>query len=302
MTNTPTMPETARAARFGDASNITAPTRFIETRLETYAYRRFGGGAAPPLVFLQHFTGTLDNWDPAVTDALARDREVILFESAGVGRSSGEVPTAIAGMTNHLLAFAEALRLTQIDLLGFSLGGMVAQQAALDRPSLVRKMLLVGTAPEGGEDIMHLEKPELRKILEDPGLSGYQVLVKLFFTSSAASQAAGQAYAERLGARTQDREPISGPKVVQAQLAAFRAWERVEGERFGKLRRITRPCLVVNGGLRQHDSGQKFVFPGRAPAQRHAVDLPRRRSWLALPVPRLLRTAGDAVPGFVRFT
>ena len=125
-----------------------------------------------------------------------------MFESAGVGRSTGEVPTTIAGMTEHLLAFADALGLTQIDLLGFSLGGMVAQQVALDRPSLVRKMLLVGTAPAGGEDIMHLEKPELRKILEDPSLSGSQVLVRLFFTPSESSQAAGQAFATRLAART----------------------------------------------------------------------------------------------------
>jgi pimeloyl-ACP methyl ester carboxylesterase len=232
-----------------ETSAITAPTQFIETGLEAYAYRRFGAGAGPPLVFLQHFTGTLDNWDPAVADQLAGGREVVLFESAGVGRSSGEVPTTIAGMTEHLFAFADALGLTQMDLLGFSLGGMVAQQATLERPSLVRRMLLVGTAPKGGEDIMHLEKPELRKILEDPNLSGYQVLVKLFFTSSESSQAAGQAFVTRLAARTQDREPASGPKVAQAQIAAFRAWERVEGERFGELRRIAQPCLVVNGML-----------------------------------------------------
>ena len=247
MTNTTTMSPKPPAAVSNDAGAVTAPTQFIETRLERYAYRRFGGGAAPPLVFLQHFTGTLDNWDPAVADGLARGREVILFESAGIGRSTGEVPTTIAGMTEHFLAFADALGLTQIDLLGFSLGGMVAQEAALGRPSLVHKMLLVGTAPEGGEDIMHLEKPELSKILGDPSLAGYQVLVKLFFTPSESSQAAGQAFAARLGARTEDREPLSGPKVAQAQIAAFRAWERVDGERFGKLRRITQPCLVVNG-------------------------------------------------------
>jgi pimeloyl-ACP methyl ester carboxylesterase len=249
MTDTTTMSGKVRAAVASDASAVTAPTQFIETSLETYAYRRFGGGSAPPLVLLQHFTGTLDNWDPAVTDALALGREVILFESAGLGRSTGEVPTTIARMTEHLFAFADALGLTRVDLLGFSLGGMVAQQAALDRPSLVRKMLLVGTAPEGGEDIMHLEKPELSKILQDPSLSGYQVLVKLFFTPSESSQAAGQAFATRLGARTEDREPISGPKVAQAQITAFRAWETVDGERFGKLRRITQPCLVVNGVL-----------------------------------------------------
>jgi pimeloyl-ACP methyl ester carboxylesterase len=231
----------------GEASNSTAASRFIKTKLETYAYRRFGAGSAPPLVFLQHFTGTLDNWDPAVTDALAKGREVILFESAGIGRSTGEVPETISGMAAHLLAFADALGLTGVDLLGFSLGGMVAQQAALERPALVRKMLLVGTAPEGGEDIMHLEKPELRRILEDPTLQGLDVLVKLFFAASESSQAAGQAFAARLAARTGEWEPVSGPKVAQAQLAAFRAWERVDGKRFAKLRSIRQPCLVVNG-------------------------------------------------------
>jgi pimeloyl-ACP methyl ester carboxylesterase len=243
MTPAATAPDKSRPA----ATTSTTPTQLVKTRLETYAYRRFGGGSAPPLVCLQHFTGTLDNWDPAVTDALAQGREIVLFESAGLGRSTGQVPTTVSAMADHFLAFTEALGLTQIDLLGFSLGGMVAQVAALERPGLIRKMLLVGTAPEGGEDIMHLEKPELAKILGDPSLKGYQVLVKLFFTPSEASQAAGQAFATRLMARTEDREPISGPNVAAAQIASFRAWERVDGERFAKLRRITQPCLVVNG-------------------------------------------------------
>src|SRR6476620_9610465 len=142
MAATPSAPAKARPG----TSATTAPTQFIKTRLETYAYRRFGGGSAPPLVCLQHFTGTLDNWDPAVTDPLARGREIILFESAGLGRSTGEVPTTIAGMTAHFLAFADALGLAKVDVLGFSLGGMVAQQAALEPPSLIRTMLLVGAA------------------------------------------------------------------------------------------------------------------------------------------------------------
>jgi pimeloyl-ACP methyl ester carboxylesterase len=104
-------------------------------------------------------------------------------------------------MTNHFLAFAEALGLTQMDLLGFSLGGMVVQQAALDRPSLIRKMLLVGTAPEGGEDIMHLEKPTLKRVLENPNIQGLHKLVGLFFAPSESSQAAGQAFVARLAAR-----------------------------------------------------------------------------------------------------
>ena len=235
-----------------EASNITAPTQFVASRLETYAYRRFGRGSAPPLLGLQHFTGTLDFWDPAVTDPIARGREVILFENAGLGRSSGEVPDTMAGTAAHVLAFVDALGLIQVDVLGFSLGGVLAQLIALDRPSLVRKMLLVGTAPEGGEDIMHLEKPELKRILDDPNAQGLQRFVRLFFAPSESSQTAGQAYARRLAARAQDREPVSGPNVTAAQLTAFRAWERGDGgERFAKLRQIRQPCLVVNGVLDQ---------------------------------------------------
>ena len=230
-----------------DASNTTAPTQFIETRLEKYAYRRFGRGAGSPLLCLQHFTGTLDNWDPAVTDPLALEREVILFESAGLGRSTGEVPESVSGMAAHALAFADAVGLTQVDLLGYSLGGMVAQQIALDRPSLVRKMLLVATAPEGGEDVMLMEKPELKKITDDPNLAGLQKLVKLFFAPSESSQAAGEAFAGRLAERKTDREPLSGPMVAMAQITAFRAWEHFSGERFVKLGKISQPCLVVNG-------------------------------------------------------
>jgi len=229
------------------ASNITAPTQFIETPLEKYAYRRFGSGSGVPLLCLQHFTGTLDNWDPAVTDPLAQGREVILFENAGVGRSTGHVPDSMAAMAAHVASFADALGLKRVDVLGYSLGGMVAQAVALEWPNLVRKMVLAATAPEGGEDIMHMEKPELRKITEDPNIPGLEKLVKLFFAPSESSQAAGKAFAARLAERQKDREPLAGPNVAMAQITAFRAWERFTGERFANLRKITQPCLVVNG-------------------------------------------------------
>jgi len=229
------------------ASNVTAPTRFLEASKERYAYRRFGAGSGLPLLCLQHFTGTLDNWDPAVTDPLASRREVILFESAGIGRSSGSVPNTITGMAAHALAFVDGLGIATCDVLGFSLGGMVAQQMALQRPSIFRRMMLVGTAPRGGEDIMHLEKPGLAKFLNDPSLQGYAILQKIFFASSEPSQAAGAAFIERLMQRSEDREPISGPAVAQAQMAAFREWEQVSGERFSDLKKIHHPTLVVNG-------------------------------------------------------
>jgi pimeloyl-ACP methyl ester carboxylesterase len=227
--------------------SMVAATRFLEVAGERYAYRRFGAGAGLPLLCLQHFTGTLDNWDPAVTEPLAAEREVILFDNAGVGRSTGEVPQTIAGMTKHALAFLDGLGLTTCDVLGFSLGGMIAQQMVQDRPSVFRRMLLVGTAPRGGEDIMHLEKPTLAKYLQDPTYRGYAVLQKIFFAPTESSQAAGAAFISRLSQRTEDRDTPSGPQVAKAQIAAFREWEQWTGERFADLHGIRQPTLVVNG-------------------------------------------------------
>jgi len=229
------------------ASNITAPTQILAANGEQYVYRRFGAGSGLPLLCLQHFTGTLDNWDPAVTDPLAEGREVILFENAGIGRSSGETPRTIAGMTAHAFAFVDGLGLNSCDVLGFSLGGMIAQQMAQDRPSIFRRMMLVGTAPRGGEDIMHLEKPSLAKHLGNSKLKGYEVLQKIFFAPSESSQAAGAAFTERLVQRKEDRDSAAGPEVASAQMAAFREWDRNKGERFADLKNIRQPTLVING-------------------------------------------------------
>ena len=228
-------------------THVNAPTQFLQTHDATYAYRRFGAGPGHPLLLLQHFTGTLDNWDPAVTDPLSTGREVILFENAGVGRSNGKVPRMIAGMATHALAFLDGLGLKSCDVLGFSLGGMVAQQMVLDRPDIFRRLILVGTAPRGGEDIMHLEKPVLAQHLGNPRLQGYEVLQKIFFAPTPSSQAAGAAFIERLMQRKTDRKPLSGPEVAQAQIAAFREWELFQGQRFGYLEAIRQPTLVVNG-------------------------------------------------------
>ena len=129
-----------------------------------------------------------------MTDFLAMGREVILFDNAGVGRSSGSVPTTVSAMAKHAENFLDGLGLAACDVLGFSLGGMVALQLAQDRPALVRRMILVGTAPRGGEDIMHLEKPSLAAILGNPALPGAARLVKLFFALTESSQALGQAF------------------------------------------------------------------------------------------------------------
>jgi pimeloyl-ACP methyl ester carboxylesterase len=229
------------------AGSTTAPTEFLQANGQSYAYRRFGNGPGLPLLFLQHFTGTLDNWDPAVIDSLAAGREVILFDNAGVGRSTGKVPVTIAEMARHAIAFLDGLGLETCDIVGYSLGGMVALQMVQDRPSIFRRMVLVGTAPRGGEDIMHLEKPSLAKRIQDPANRGYDVLKKIFFTSSPASQAAGEAFVSRLSQRKDDLDPPAGPQVASAQMAAFREWEQFQGSRFNELKTIRHPTLVVNG-------------------------------------------------------
>ena len=229
------------------AGNVTAPTLFLDVADHRYAYRRFGKATGHPLLFLQHFTGTLDNWDPAVTDTLAQERDVVLFDNAGVGRSSGKVPGNVAGMARHALAFLDGLGVSTCDVLGFSLGGMVALQMAQDRPSIFGRMILVGTAPRGGEDVMHLEKPSLARHFSDPTLKGYAILTKVFFAPTKSSQAAGEAFIGRLARRKDDREPPSGPEVAAAQMAAFRDWDHFTGERYADLRSIHHPTLVVNG-------------------------------------------------------
>src|SRR6266403_2169011 len=141
----------------------TAPTQFVEANAIRFAYRRFGKSGGVPLVLNQHFTGTMDHWDPAVTNGFAKDREVILFNNAGVSSSSGEVPTSIEGMAANAIVFIRALGLSKIDVLGFSIGGFVAQEITLQAPELVRRLVLVGTGPRSGEGMATLT-PEAQQI------------------------------------------------------------------------------------------------------------------------------------------
>lgn len=275
------------------ASSTTVPTQFVTGGAGIqYAYRRFGSGSGLPLLFLQHFTGTMDNWDPAVTDALAASRPVILFDSAGIGRSTGQTPDTVADMATHAIAFADALGLKKVDLLGFSLGGMVAQQMALDRPTLMRRIVLAGTGPEGGEN-MDMLKPELLEIFNDQKATVGERLLRLFFSPTETSQAAGRQFFQRLGQRTKDREPESGTQIFQAQAAAITEWGKPHGERFARLAEIKHPVFVFNGNkdimiptvnsfvLSQHlpnaalivypDSGHGALFQYAAPFTRHVT-------------------------------
>src|SRR3984893_13159571 len=141
------MHPTAKDVQMAKDTHITAPTRLVEAGGLRYAYRRFGAASVTRLVFLQPFRGGLYNWDPLVTDLLAQGRPVIPFNNAGVASSTGETPNTIDAMGDHVAAFVNALGLPQIDLLGFSLGGYIAQSFVLRHPQLVRRLVLAGTGP-----------------------------------------------------------------------------------------------------------------------------------------------------------
>lgn len=188
----------------------------------------------------------MDGWDPAVTNCLAADHEVILFDNAGVGASGGETPDTVVEMTHHCVAFCRALGLQAIHVVGFSLGGMIAQQLGLDHPHLVQRLMLLGTGPRSGEGMTFTE------LSPDEQADPVAFLLGAFFSPSAASQAAGREYMKRLESRKEDRDlPVSRDSAV-AQLAAIREWGRIlPTDRYATLKHITHPTLIVHGN---HDS------------------------------------------------
>jgi len=228
------------------SSHDSASNQFVEAGGVRFAYRRFGAGNELPLLLCQHFTGTMNTWDPQVTDTLAQDRELILFDNAGVGSSGGSTPPIVQAMAEDALRFIDALSLAKIDLLGFSLGGMVAQQILLARPALVRRVVLAGTGPEGGERI-DLRQPPSSAVLTDASLSADERQLRLFFAPSETSQAAGRAFQKRRARRASEGEWIPSPVVAAAQTAAIAAWGRRHASPFTQLKSIRQPALVFNG-------------------------------------------------------
>jgi pimeloyl-ACP methyl ester carboxylesterase len=220
----------------------TAPTQIVEANGVRYAYRRFGKAGTVPLLFLGYFNSNMDAWDPAVTNSLAAEHEVILFDNAGVGASGGETPYTVAQMMPQCVAFCRALDLKAIHVVGFSLGGMIAQQLALDDPDLVQRLILLGTAPRGGEGLTFTELSTEEQA--DP----VAFLLGAFFTPSDASQAAGRQYMKRLESRTKDRDlPVSRNSAL-AQLAAIREWGGIPStNRYATLKNITHQTLIVHG-------------------------------------------------------
>ena len=229
-------------------SQLTAPNLSIDAADGIrYAYRRFGDATtdAVPLLFLQHFRGNLDNWDPDLVDAIAEQREVILVDYAGVGGSSGRPRTDVTASAQDILAFTDALGLRRIDLLGFSLGGFVAQEVTLIRPQLVRRLVLAGTGPQGGED-MHGFTPDVYALAAPDEPTGDD-LVSLFFSPSQHSTAKGWEFIQRIFTRQEDRDEPTDIRARDAELDAITKWGVPDPTRLNRLAAIKQPVLAANG-------------------------------------------------------
>ncbi len=209
-----------------------------------YAYRENGAGPVP-LVLLQHFRGNLDNWDPALIDALASTRRVVTFDNAGVGGSTGTTPDTIGQMARNAIAFLAAMRIDQADLLGFSIGSFVAQEIALTRPGLVRRVILASSAPQGAAG-MHGWAADVIGAAggPEPSPEGY---LSIFFTGSAASRQAGQEALQRMQARTQDRDKATTWETRLAQYDALCEWGIPNHALLQRLSALSLPALVANG-------------------------------------------------------
>jgi pimeloyl-ACP methyl ester carboxylesterase len=211
-----------------------------------YAFRAIGASDGTPLVTLQHFRGNLDNWDPALIDALARGRRVITFDNRGVAASTGATPSTIAQMALDAIAFIDALEVGEVDLLGFSIGSFVAQEIALVRPSTVRNVVLASSAPQGASG-MHGWAPEVIDWVGKPETAAADYL-RVFFTGSDASRAAGQQVAGRLfGARTVARDATTGWQTRLAQYDAVCAWGQPNHSLLERVSAIDKPVFVANG-------------------------------------------------------
>jgi pimeloyl-ACP methyl ester carboxylesterase len=209
-----------------------------------YAYRDAGQGELP-LILLQHFRGNLDNWDPALVDNLAAARRVVAFDNAGVGGSAGETPPTIEQMAHDAIEFITAMQLTQADILGFSIGSFVAQEIALIRPDLVRRLILASAAPKGADGI-HGWAPEVIGAVGKPETSPEEYL-GVFFTSSPSSRKAGQEALGRMYSRTEGRDTPPTWTVRDAQYDAVCTWGIPDHAALQRLAAITHPVFVANG-------------------------------------------------------
>ncbi|MFI7708414.1 alpha/beta fold hydrolase [Nonomuraea sp. NPDC049480] len=220
-----------------------APTQTLDVGGTSFAYRQLGAHTGVPVIFLNHLTGVLDNWDPRIVDGIAARHRVITFDNRGVGASQGRTPDSIAAMARDAIAFIKVMGFHQVDLLGFSLGGMVAQVIAEEEPKLVRRLILAGTGPAGGRGIDKVTSLTIRDTIKG-ALTFKDPKYYLFFTRTSNGQAAARQFLKRLQERTDNRDTAISLAAFRSQLKAIHAWGLQEPS---DLMDIQQPVLVVNG-------------------------------------------------------
>ncbi|MDY1501337.1 alpha/beta fold hydrolase [Pseudomonas aeruginosa] len=222
----------------------TVPTQFISVDGVDYAYRELGqkhGGT--PVIFLVHLAAVLDNWDPRVVDGIAAKHHVVAFDNRGIGASTGKPADTIEQMADDAIAFIQAKGFKQVDLFGFSMGGMVAQEIVLKEPQLVRKLIIAGTGPAGGPGISTVAGVANYDLLR-AAFTGQDPKQYLFFTRTPNGIAAGKAFLQRLQERTDNRDEKITVRAYLAQLRALKKWGRKPSQ---DLSVVTQPVLVANG-------------------------------------------------------
>jgi pimeloyl-ACP methyl ester carboxylesterase len=232
------------------ATQQTAKTQYIEVNGVKHAYRRFGLTTGVPLVFLQHFRGTMDHWDPNLTNPLAKSRPIVLVDLAGVGLSDGEVGATFADWAADLVAVVEGLGIKEIDLLGFSMGGMAAQMVALNAPHLVRRLILAGTGPSVGEGVE--QGPSWAFEMLYAGSTAEEAeaaFLKTFYSGSKEKQALGKQWWARVNERQVDRAGYLGPDGTARQTAAIVSWLTPgdPGHSYDRLVELKIPVFVASG-------------------------------------------------------
>jgi pimeloyl-ACP methyl ester carboxylesterase len=221
----------------------TVPTHTINAGGVEFAYRQLGPSTGVPVVFLTHLAAVLDNWDPRVVDGIAAKHRVVTFDNRGVGASSGTTPTTIEEMATDAVAFIRALGFEQVDLFGFSMGGMIAQVIAREEPQLVRKMIIAGTGPAGGEGIENVTRVTYLDVARGV-LTRQDPKQFLFFTRTPNGRRAGKEFLARLEERTSDRDKAISVRSFRAQLKAIHRWGQQQP---ADLASIHQPVLVMNG-------------------------------------------------------
>ena len=220
-----------------------APSQSVDVNGTNFVYREIGRKGGIPVVFLHHLTAVLEDWDPRVVDGLAVKHHVIVFDNRGVGGSGGSTPKTVDEMAWDAVTFIGALGFSKVDLLGFSLGGFVSQAIAQQQPGLVRKIILAGTGPAGGEGIANVGAV-LQDAFGKAGATNKHPKHFLFFTQTSNGQTAADGFLQRLKERTKDLDASVSNETIQAQLAAIQAWGQGDASKLG---RVQHPVLVVNG-------------------------------------------------------